>query len=151
MVDIRRCTVDEIEAAPNLASLIAAYELECGMPELGKYEPQFPIYRLLQDGGCFHPICAFVDGCLVGFILPLVIINPHSGMVIASAESFFVMPESRAGNTGLLLLDAAEKLAEEKGAAGLFISALIGSPLASVLAARKSYRANNIVFVKVLK
>ena len=56
MIEIRRCTVAQIEAAPNLAAVLAEYAAESSQAELGPVRPQFATYRGLEATGFFHPI-----------------------------------------------------------------------------------------------
>lgn len=147
---VRRCTVAELEAAPNLAEVLDAYARESSMPELGRPNPQVATYRALEASGMFHPIAAFEDEKLVGFILPIVVALPHYGVVAATIESFFVLKAVRKQGVGLRLLRFAERTARDLGAKALLLSAPVGGALARMLAIRKSYRHSNDVYVKAL-
>lgn len=149
MVEIRPCRVAELEAAPNLAAILAEYAEESGMPELGQPNVQVPTYRALEAAGVFHPIGAFDQGQLVGFILPIVVVLPHYGVPAATVESFFVRKASRRTGAGMKLLAAAEELARGLGAKALLLSAPVGSVLARVMP-RLPYRHSNDVFVRAL-
>lgn len=150
MIDVRRCTVAELEAAPNLYEVLAEYAHESGMPELGEPNPQFETYRLLEAGGCFHPIAAFEGEMLVGFILPIVVKLPHYGVVAATVESFFVPAADRHKGLGLFLLHKAEEVARELGAKALLLSAPTDSALARTMRLLKGYRHSNEAFVRAL-
>lgn len=150
MVEIRTCTVAEIEAAPNIAEVLAEYARDSSLPELGQGQAQFDAYRALEASGMFHPIGAFDSRRIVGFILPIVVKLPHYGVVAATVESFFVPLACRSKGLGLKLLAFAEDLARRLGAKALLISAPIGSRLAQVLARRKRYRHSNNTFVVAL-
>ena len=149
MTIIRRCTVAELEAAPNLAEVLAAYEVESRMKELGPATPQIATYRALEASGMFHPIGAFDGDRLLGFILPIVVVLPHYGVVAATVESFFVLVPERKRGIGLQLLKFAETTARELGAKALLLSAPVSGALTRVLAA-KAYRHSNDVYVKAL-
>ncbi len=149
MMEIRPCTVAELEAAPNLAAVLAEYAAESSMPELGEPVPQMDAYRRLEAGGYFHPIAAFENGLLAGFILPIVIRLPHYGVFAATVESFFVPRAERKKGLGLRLLLAAEELAHNLGAKALLLSAPTGGALARVLP-RLPYRHSNDVYVRAL-
>ena len=95
MIEIRRCTVAQIEAAPNLAAVLAEYAAESSQAELGPVRPQFATYWGLEATGFFHPIGAFEGERLAGFILPIVIALPHYGVLAATVESFFVPAADR--------------------------------------------------------
>lgn len=148
-VCVRPCTVAELEAAPNLAELLAEYARESSLPELGAACAQVDTYRKLEASGFFHPIGAFEDGRLVGFILPIVITLPHYGVLAATIESFFVPQADRKKGIGLRLLRAAEHLAKELGAKALLVSAPAQGALSRVLPA-KGYRHSNDVYVMAL-
>lgn len=148
-MDIRTCSVAEIEAAGALHDLLASYGAESSMPELGAVSAHFDTYRAMEAAGALHVIGAFDDG-LVGVATLLVYGLPHyGGRRICSLESFFVSPAFRRGGTGLKLLRAAETKAMELGAAALLVSAPVGGRLANVLP-RTGYRETNRVFVRGL-
>lgn len=150
MIDIRRCTVDELEATPNFQDVLDEYALESSLPELGPAQAQLDTYRRLEASGMFHPIGAFEDGRLIGLILPLVVNLPHYGVVAATVESFFVPAADRPKGVGMFLLHKAEALAKELGAKALILSAPTGSVLARVMYHCRDYRLSNEVFIKAL-
>lgn len=144
---VRRCQVADIEAAVDL---IRAYEGECGMAEFGSYRPDWEQYKTMERSGWYTAIGAFRGNRMVGMLTVLAGPNPHVGAVMASTESFFVLPEERNGGTGLKLLAQAEALAKEKGARGLIVSARADSRLSRVMRLMKGYKPSNEVFCKVL-
>lgn len=146
---IRSCTVAELEAAPNLAEVLAEYAHESSLPELGQPQAQVETYRALESAGVFHPIGAFDGDRLIGFILPLVAPLPHYGVVAGVVESFFVSTADRKRGVGLKLLGATEGLARAAGAKALLVSAPSGGSLSRVLPHR-GYRHSNEVFVRAL-
>lgn len=148
-MDIRRCTIAEFEAAPNFADVLAEYARESSLAELGTVCPQMDTYRALEASGMFHPIGAFDDVRLAGFILPIVIVLPHYGVLAATVESFFVPHAERKKGIGLRLMKYAEELAVGLGAKALLFSAPVGGSLARVLPFR-GYRHSNQVFVRAL-
>ena len=119
------------------------------MKELGPARAQVEIYRALEASGLFHPIAAFEGDRLLGFILPIVVVLPHYGVVAATIESFFVPKAVRKQGIGLRLLAMAEALARELGAKALLLSAPVTGSMGRVLAA-KGFRHSNDVFVKAL-
>jgi GNAT superfamily N-acetyltransferase len=149
-IRVRRCTVAELEAAPNLAELLAEYAAESSLPELGPACAQVETYRVMEASGFFHPIGAFDGERLVGFILPIVITLPHYGVLAATVESFFVPKAERSKGVGLRLLKHAEDLATGLGAKALIVSAPAFGALSSMLARKKSYRLSNEAFVRAL-
>lgn len=150
MVEIRRCSVAEIESAPDLDEALAGYASESSLPEIGAACPQFDTYYKLEAAGMLHAVGAFVDGHLQGGILLLVTVLPHYGVPAATTESFFVVKEARRLGLGLQLLTHAEEIAREMGAKALLVSAPTGGSLARVMPAMGSYRHSNQVFVRAL-
>ncbi len=146
---IRRCTVADLEAAPNLAEVLAEYAAESRLPELGAPHAQVQTYRELEAAGVLFPIAAFEGSRLAGMILVLLAPLPHYGVLVGTAESFFVPKSARKRGTGLRLLAEAEGLANELGARALFVSAPHGGTLSCVLP-RRGYRHGNDVFIKPL-
>lgn len=146
-IEIRRCPFAEIEHAPHLAALMAEYGAESAMPELGPQSPQFATYRMLEQAGTMRAVGAFQGGDLVGFIIVLVAVLPHFGKRVASTESFFVAQGVRKGGAGLRLLCEAERLAQELGAVGFFVSAPVGGQLESVMP-KAGYRETSTIFYR---
>lgn len=149
-VCVRRCTVADIEHAPNLPRLLSEYGEESGIPALGAQAPQYDTYRMMEAGGLSFCLGAFEGDDLVGFLIALVAVLPHFGQLVASTESFFVTPSARGGGTGLRLLRLAEAIAQERGAAGIFVSAHTGGRLEQVLP-RLTYNETSRVFFKAFK
>ncbi len=147
---IRRTTMAEFEAAPNLAQLLAEYGQHSGVPELGTPKAQFATYRALEATGMFHLVGAWDGERLAGFIAPIVLVLPHYGVVAATVESFFVPQAERRRGLGMRLLRHAERLAKELGAKGVLVSAPAGSALAKVMKRHRPYRMSNEVFVRAL-
>lgn len=149
-MEVRRCTIAELAAMPNLEAVFAEYAAEAALAELGPPCVQVETYRALEATGLFHPIGAFEGGQLAGFILPIVVVLPHYGAMAATVESFFVPKAERHKGVGARLLAEAERLAKELGARALLLSAPIDGVLARVLNLRSKYRATNTVFVRAL-
>lgn len=150
MIDVRRCTVDDLVGAPNFTDVIAEYARESSVAEVGKVNPQLDTYRLMESGGTFHPIGAFNGELLVGFVMPIVVVLPHYGVVGAAIESIFVVKAERKRGVGLVLLAKAEELAKSLGAKALLLSSPVNSALSRVMSKRKKYRHSNDVFVTAL-
>jgi GNAT superfamily N-acetyltransferase len=151
MFDIRRCTINEIETAPNIAAVLAEYAAESAIEEFGPANVQFDTYRNLEASGALHPMGAFEDGRLIGFITVIMIVLPHHGVSSATVESFFVPRAARKKGIGLLLLGHAEDVVRDMGAKVLLQSAPIDGSLARVLSRKGSqYRPCRTMFVKAL-
>jgi GNAT superfamily N-acetyltransferase len=149
-VIVRPCTVAELEEAPNLAEVLAEYAAESRLPELGDPIPQIATYYLLEQAGAMFPVAAFDGQALAGLILPIIIVLPHYGVLAATVESFFVPKVHRKQGVGMDLLRQAKDLARDLGAKALLMSAPINGVLDAALAARRSYRHSNNVYVVAL-
>lgn len=146
-ITVKTCTVDTMENDRCFTALINGYAEESVIPELGKANPQLGMYRKLESAGVLTVIAAYREEILQGFIAFVVLPSPHQGATIATVQSFYVHPEYRKQGAGLKLLREAERIAKEKGAIGVFVSAPLGGKLASVLP-RKGYRPTNLSFFK---
>jgi len=151
VVQIRRCTIAELEAAPNLAEVLAEYAAECAIPEIGPAHAQVDTYRKLEAAGVFHPVGAFdADGRIAALALPIVVVLPHYGVVCATVESFFVPQAERNRGIGLRLQSFVENLARDLGAKALLFSAPVGGAFADLLTRQKRYRNSGQTFVTAL-
>lgn len=146
---IEPCTVEQFFQSPNRDALLAAYAQESSLPEIGDCNAAISLYRDIEAAGALYPLAAYRDGEMVGFLSILHSVLPHYGTPVCITESFFVLPEARAGGAGLKLLQAAEAKARELGAPALLVSAPAGGRLAQI-APRLGYRQSNVVFVKGL-
>lgn len=146
---IRKATVEDMEGDKNLSQLITDYADEAKNKDLPKQDPNFETYRVMEKMGVLHIFAAQSDDQVVGFITLLITPVPHYSQPIATSESFYVAPAHRKSGTGRKLLDAAEELAKEKGAAGLFISAPTGGRLEKAMPIM-GYRPSNTVFFRSL-
>lgn len=150
MIDIRRCSIDEITADPALPEILAGYAKDSAIPELGDPTPSMELYRAMEAAGALKAIGVFVDGRLVGLATLLIYGLPHyAGRIIANVESVYVLPAHRPGGTGALLLQAIERFAAEAGSPVLTMSATAGSRL-EVILPRSGYRQTNTAFLKAL-
>lgn len=148
-MEIRPCTVAEVEASDTLPALLAAYAEESHIPELGTPSANFAAYRAMEAAGSLRIVGAFAPE-LVGFAILLVYGLPHyAGRLVGSIESFFVVPDARQRGTGMKLLREAEELARSMGSTALMVGAPVGSRLDSVLQ-HSIYRPTNRVFTRSL-
>lgn len=149
MIEIRTCTVTDIEQASSLQHLLASYGHESSIPELGEVCANFDMYRAMEGTGLLHIVGAFGPD-LIGFAVLIVYGLPHyNGRMVCSMESFFVAPEARRSGAGLKLLRAAEGKAKELGASALLVSSPVNGRLAKVLP-RSGYRETNRIFIRGL-
>jgi GNAT superfamily N-acetyltransferase len=148
-VTVRRCTVAELEQAPEFGALGEEYAAESVRADIGSCIPQMDAYKRLESMGLMHFAGAWVDGELVGLVSVGATKVPHNTGVVATTESYFVRPHARKTGAGKLLRDLAEEIAIERGAVGLFVSAPAGGRL-SVVLPRSGYQRTNEVFFKRL-
>ncbi|MDR0439471.1 MAG: GNAT family N-acetyltransferase [Candidatus Accumulibacter sp.] len=149
---IRPITVAEAFDSPAFVALCDEYRAESlRNPGLSGSLPDREGYTRLVDSGVLKPLGVFAGEELVGlcaiFITPVL---HFGGRVIASTETLFVAEKYRAGGVGLRLLHAAELVARQAGADGLYVSAPSGGRLERVLP-RAGYRETNRVFYRGMK
>lgn len=146
--NIRRVAFAELAASPAFASLCAEYAQESANAALVGREPEHAAYLHMEQNGTAHFLGVFKCDDLVGFACVLVTPVPHfAGRLIGTTESIFVAAEHRTGGTGIALLHAAEALARELGACGLYVSGPAEGRLARVLPSI-GYRETNRVFFR---
>ncbi|MCI1005209.1 GNAT family N-acetyltransferase [Herbaspirillum sp. C7C8] len=146
-IEIKRCAIADIVAAPELPALLAEYGAESGNEGIGPVNPQFDTYLAMETAGMLHALSARLEnGQLVGFMLVLTPVLPHFGRRVAVSESFFVATAHRSTGAGLRLLRAAECLARDAGAVGIMVSAPNGGQLAQVLPGMGYHDASHVFF-----
>lgn len=145
-VTVRSATVAEIEGAPNIGALMAEYAAESAHPGLGQPEAQWALYSQMEALGALHILGAYQGDALVGFLFVVVHVAPHYGRKAGTTESYFVTSSARKTGAGLKLLQAAEKLARDLGAVGLFVSSPVGSRLEQVLPSIGYLETNRLFF-----
>lgn len=132
---IHRCTVADIFDSPDFEALCAEYAEESSRNEkLYDTKPDRAAYAHFEAMGIMQPLGAYHAGKLVGFCAVLLSPVLHSeGKRIATTESLFIAKAHRRGLVGVDLLDAAQAVATECGADGLYVSAPTGGRLISLL------------------
>lgn len=146
-IAIRKISISDVEAAPNIAALLAEYASESAIQGLPPPAAKMAQYKQIESACVLHTFGAYLDDLLVGFITVLTSILPHYSVPISTSESFFVAKEHRKAGAGLLLLHEAERFAQGVGSKGLLVCAPTGSTLASVLEG-VGYRETNRVFFR---
>lgn len=149
MTEIRKLTVEEYYAEPNIAELWKLYAEEAKVDGLPPHNPQRQMYEAMESMNILHTWGAYDDGRLIGFVALLVNMVPHYGLPIGTLESFFVHRYYRKGGTGINLLRTAEAHAKELGAVGMFVSAPAGGKLEKAMP-MWGYRHTNTTFMKEL-
>lgn len=151
MLDVRQCKVAEIFGDENFSEISHAYSEECALAGLPIPVPHAETYQTLESfcGQAFVVLGAFHENRLVGFIVLMTAINPHYGQLFCSSESFFVLPCFRKTGAGFRLLNEARRIAKERGAIALKVSAMVGSKLDEILQQTDSAHTNNIYTVQL--
>lgn len=144
---IRKCSIAEMESAPNIHELLDEYAAESSIEGLPPPSAKIGIYKHLEKTGALYVLGAFLDDFLVGYITILSPVLPHYSTIVAVAESFFVAKAHRKIGAGLKLLREAEDYASSLGSPGLLVSAPFGGNLAEVLP-HIGYAETNRVFFK---
>jgi len=147
--DIKRATVSDLFACPEITELLQEYADQSSNTELPPANPQQEIYMRMEEAGFFHVIAAFRGRELIGFAAVVVAVLPHYGVPVATMESIFVRNRHRHYGAGIKLVREAENLAREQGAKGLLVTAPAGGRLSLVMP-KIGYRKTNTVFFRVL-
>ena len=149
MLEIRKCTVSEVESAPNIHELLQEYGKELVVDGAPPVLAKFEIYRQLEINGSLGLFGAFLNDLLIGLVTVVVTVFPHYSTVMAATESYFVFEKWRKTGAGLKLLREAEKYAREMGSQCLLVSAPFGGNLAEVFP-HVGYTETNRVFFRKL-
>jgi hypothetical protein len=145
---IRECTFDYLASAAGFDTLCAEYAAESGrMAEFGPPKVDADAYRAMEAAGVAQCIGVWCDDELAGFGVVTLSVLPHYSKLIGCLISFFVTANARMGSAGTRLRQTAERIAAERGAMGLMISAPTESRL-DVILPRSGYRATNRVYFK---
>jgi GNAT superfamily N-acetyltransferase len=149
---IRAATVAEVFDSPTFEALADEYRAESlRNPDLMGGLPDREGYARLAEMGMLRLLGVFLGADLIGVCTVLVTPVLHfGGKLIASTETVFVMEAHRASGAGTRLLLAAEALALEAGAGGLYITAPTGGRLEKVLPLA-GYRETNRIFYRGLR
>lgn len=144
-LELREVPVMEIVNDPQFPSIVHAYWDECANRSMGGPQPDRELYQRMQDAGMIKAAAIYADGVLVGGVSVLVTQYAHFSKLGASVESLYLLPEYRKKGGGMMLIKAAQKLARDAGAPGLYVSAPADSRLER-LAQLKGWRHTNSVF-----
>lgn len=148
---IRECPFDELASAPSFDTLCIEYAAESGrMAELGIANVDGDAYRAMEAAGVARCVGAWDGDQLVGFCVVTLSVLPHFSKLVGGLISFFVCANARKGGTGTRMRQAAERIAQLRGAAGIVISAPVESRL-DVILPRSGYRATNRLYFKAFE
>lgn len=143
---VEKVSMEAVVDAPEFPALIEAYDRECAIEGLPSPQAKLDSYRMLELTGSIHVFSAVHEGELAGFITVAAPPSLHFSVPLAVTESFYVTPEHR-GFTGLQLLAAAEKQANQCGSPVLLVTAPLGGRLCELLP-KLGYRPVSLAFVK---
>lgn len=144
---LRKCTIAEIESAPNITQILEEYASESAIKGLPHPFAKVDTYKHLESTNSIYVVGAFFSDKFIGYIIMLSPILPHYSVRVAVVESFFVAKEHRGTGAGLKLLHEVENQAKAAGACGILVSAPFGGNLAEVLP-HVGYAETNRVFFK---
>lgn len=145
---IKPCSIAELESNPNLAGMLDEYAAECSIDGLPHPSGKVELYKQLEASGWLSALGAYYEDQLVGFIFVLCSVIPHYGVHVATVESYFVAKDKRRTGAGIMLLNAAEQLARDKGSPGILVTAPACGVLADVLQSIHGYVETNRVFFR---
>ncbi len=135
---------------PSAGTLLAEYEAECELPELGPTKPQPQLYEMMEKSGNMQAFGVYEGETLVGFAVVIVYPLPHYGKTIAATESIFISAEHRKnGNYGRLKAHIVA-YAKSRGCAAFQFTAPVGSRFEQVLNLTPACRRSNSVFIEAL-
>lgn len=149
-VDIRKCTISEMEKMANLPEILEEYSKELIVKGAPPACAKMELYHQLEAAGVLQCFGAFIYDVMVGFVTVLITVLPHYGVAMAVTESYFVMKDFRGTGAGLKLLRHAESHAKSQGSPCLLVSAPTNGTLAEVLP-HAGYVETNRVFFRSLK
>lgn len=147
---IRKCTIAELEVVPNIHALLDEYAKESALDGLPHPAVNAELYKAIEQSGVMQPFGAFIGDELVGFMQVVCSVSPKYGVVIATIESIFVLPQCRKTGAGIKLIATAKLHAQSLGAAGLVISAPIGGSLDAMLDGSKAFTPCNRIYYEAL-
>ena len=102
---------------PDVNSLVALDWEEVGRPEIGYHlEPDWDLYRLLEDSGNLKVFTVRSEENLIGYFTVVVSPSLHSkGNFVVPNDAIFLHPNYRSGNTGVKLFKFVEDCIKEDG------------------------------------
>lgn len=107
-------------------------------------------YEALEKGGSHFMVVAYSNDTTVGYISMLVTVNPHTGLLQATCDVVYVLPEFRGYGIGIDLISAAEKRSVELGAKYLQFSFKYGAEMENLIEAL-GFTRSEVIYDKVLE
>lgn len=126
---ILRMTALQVLEHPGWPELARLYARESAHPVMGEGAAD-PSFYLSLDISSQLAVAAALDGeRLVGIVAVVFVFHPQYRKVIADLHGLWLHPDYRAGGAGLRLIYEAKRMARERGAAGVQVTAPEGSRL----------------------
>lgn len=147
---VQTITPDDFFAHPCAQGLLDAYALEASIEGMPTPQADRVAYAMMETVGALTVLAAVDGDVLLGFLCLLLYRNPHYNALLGVIESFFVAPAARSTGAGTTLRETAERLAAERGAVGLLVSAPAEGRLVRVMERTAGYSESNRVFFKRL-
>ena len=135
---VDRCTVADLEAHPNFHDLIGEYADECATEGLPRPYGKLDLYKTIEAAGFAQAVKATYDGEMIGFAVVISTVNPHHGVMLSVTETLFISMPHRKRGAGLRLIGECRRIARDKGAPKLLLTAHEGSYLLGLLSIMKS-------------
>ena len=111
--------------------------------------PDLSRYAELAEMGLLVLLGVFTaDSQLVGYASVFLNTHLHKRHTVAVIDAIFIKKEYRIGRNGLLLIEACEVTAKNKGAKEVLVTAKHGSSFAKILARR--YESSEICYAREL-
>jgi GNAT superfamily N-acetyltransferase len=113
-------------------------------------EPDWLLYANLEMAGKLHTVTAREAGALVGYYIGIVTHHPHyKSVIFASADIYYLAPEYRKAQNGVLFLQFIEKSLKEAGAHMMVMGTKLQKDLSLIYEAMR-YTETDRVFRKWL-
>lgn len=149
-VIIRKCTVSEIENAPNFKELLNEVIEDAALDCLPNPILDINHYRDAESSGTCSFIGSFIGNELMGVVNVVSSLSPHYGILIGIIDFIFVSKKYRKTTlVGIRLISAAESHAKKIGLPILLATAAIGSALMVVLSGC-GYEESHKIFLRKL-
>lgn len=148
MLIVKKSSIAELEAQPNIHELLDQYAAECAIEGLPHPAAKAQTYKNIEKSGMLHVWAAFDDDLLIGYITMLASTLPHYEILVAVTESYFVTKDGRKTGAGTKLRNESEALARQLGSPGVIYSCPLGGVLARVLEGEDDCVETNRVFFK---
>ena len=107
-------------------------------------------YKALEQLGSHFFVVAYKNDKAVGYCSMLVTVNPHTGLLQATCDVLYVLPELRGYGVGMDLIEAAEKRSVELGAKYLQFTFKYGADVKNLIEAL-GFTKSEVVYDKVLE